>query len=63
MPDDAGILVPPGDSVALADALATVMGDDGTLDRLADGARMAREGLTDWDETCGQFAAELGELG
>jgi glycosyltransferase involved in cell wall biosynthesis len=43
-----GLLVPPGDEDALADALVTVLRDRATRERLADGAAAARHGRLGW---------------
>jgi glycosyltransferase involved in cell wall biosynthesis len=56
---DSAILVPAGDSGALAEALAKVMDDPGTLRALASGARTARNGLPTWEQASTRFAAEL----
>ena len=56
VPEGAGLLVPPGDPAALADAIRTVLTDKDGYRRLADGASMARETLQSWDESAGQFA-------
>ncbi|MGE3620122.1 MAG: glycosyltransferase family 4 protein [Acidimicrobiia bacterium] len=47
---DAGLLVPPGDEVALADALGRVLGDPELADRLA-AAGPGRAGRFTWDAT------------
>jgi glycosyltransferase involved in cell wall biosynthesis len=44
----AGLLVPPGDPDSLRDALSTVIGDATLRDRLAAGARHARDRLPTW---------------
>ncbi|MDS4019153.1 MAG: glycosyltransferase family 4 protein [Candidatus Competibacter sp.] len=59
VPADAGLLVPPGDEAALAEALARVMTEPELRQRLAAGARAARRTLPDWPRVCGQFAATL----
>lgn len=59
VPTDAGLLVPPGDDAALAEALARVMTDAELRQRLALGARAARGTLPDWPTTCAAFAAAL----
>lgn len=59
VPADAGLLVPPGDEAALARALARVMTEAELRQRLAAGARAARQTLLDWPGACGQFAATL----
>ena len=62
VPAGAALLVPEGDSVALAKALGKVMDDRSLLRDLANGSRIARDTLPIWDQTCVQFAAELREL-
>ena len=57
--DDAGVLVPPGDEAALAGALSYVLGDAHVRERLAGGARRARERLPTWDEAFGKMSAAL----
>jgi glycosyltransferase involved in cell wall biosynthesis len=47
--DDAGLLVPVGDTNALAAALARVLGDASLRARLAEGARRRRDRLPTWD--------------
>ena len=59
VPADAGLLVPPGDEAALAEALARIMTEPGLRARLAAGARAARQGLPDWPTACARFAAVL----
>lgn len=62
VPANAGILVPEGDSGALAGALARVMDDPNELRRLAKGARIARDHLPTWEDASTQFAVELEDL-
>lgn len=46
---DAGILVPPGDAAALANALGRVVGSAAFREQLAEGARRARSRMPSWD--------------
>ena len=57
--DDAGLLVPPGDAEALAEALARVIGDAGLRARLAEGARRVRDRLPSWDDAAGKMSTVL----
>ena len=59
VPAEAGLLVPPGDEAALAEALARVMDESGLRERLAAGARAARQTLPDWPTVSAQFAGVL----
>lgn len=59
VPANAAVLVPPGDSVALADALARVMADIDLRRRLAAAARRAGAALPGWAEAAARFAEEL----
>ena len=59
VPADAGLLVAPGNEAALTEALARVMTEPGLRERLATGARAARQSLSTWPETCARFAAAL----
>jgi glycosyltransferase involved in cell wall biosynthesis len=58
VPHSAGVLVPPGDATALADALAHVAGDTLLRVSLAEGARRAGAALPDWSAAAARFAAE-----
>lgn len=62
VPANAGLLVPPGDDAALADALARILTDLELRQRLAAGAREARRHLFDWPSVCARFAATLHEV-
>jgi glycosyltransferase involved in cell wall biosynthesis len=62
VPRDAGVLVPPGDAVALRAALAALLDDPALRARLAAGARAARAGLPTWPEAVACFAAALEAL-
>jgi len=59
VPADAGLLVPPGDDAALAEALARVLTDAELCQQLAAGARAARQALPDWPSACAKFSAAL----
>ena len=60
--DDAGLLVPVGDTTALTAALARVLGDSNTRARLADGARRRRDRLPTWDVAARQMSTALDRL-
>jgi glycosyltransferase involved in cell wall biosynthesis len=62
VPADAGVLVAPGDVAALRDALQGLLDDRGRRARLAAGARLARQRLSDWTESAARFAAALARL-
>ncbi len=62
VPADAALLVPPGDSSALASALAKLTDDPATLRALASGARRGRHRLPTWEHASARFAAELQRL-
>ena len=59
---DAGVLVPVGDTPALAEALSRVLGDASLRARLAQGARRVRDQLPTWEEASARFAATLDSL-
>ena len=58
----AGILVPPGDTTALADALRRWLGDPVLRDRLRTAARHRRTELDGWDTTSRLMAGVLDRL-
>lgn len=57
-----GMLVPPDDATALADALRQWLTDDDLRQRLRTAARQRRETLTPWPVAAGQLAAVLRRL-
>jgi glycosyltransferase involved in cell wall biosynthesis len=63
VPPDAGVLVPPGDVDALAEALRTLLLDEDRRASLARAARAHAGRLPDWAEACDGFAGTLRELG
>jgi glycosyltransferase involved in cell wall biosynthesis len=62
VPDDAGMLVPPGYPQALAAALRQVMIVPELRADLIAGAQAARRNLPSWDDTTRLFAAALADL-
>lgn len=62
VPDDAGLLVAPGSTAALAEALARLLDDAGLRARLAAGARRARRGLPDWPSQARRLAGLLADV-
>ncbi len=62
VPDDAGVLVPPGDVAALRAALQRVMEAPDHRAALAAGARAARLRLPSWQTAAQRFAAALSDL-
>ena len=63
VPDDAGLLVPPGDPQALAAALRQVMIAPELRAALIAGAQAARRSLPSWDDATRLFAAALAAQG
>jgi glycosyltransferase involved in cell wall biosynthesis len=62
VPASASLLVSPGDSRALAKALASVMDDSPLRATLAANARAARASLPTWSSAAAKFAAALDGL-
>jgi len=62
VPRDAGVLVPPGDAMALCAALAALLDEPVLRARLAAGARAARSVLPTWPQAVARFAAALESL-
>jgi glycosyltransferase involved in cell wall biosynthesis len=60
--DEAGLLVPVGDTNALARSLALVLTDADLRVRLTEGARLRRNRLPTWDEACHRMANALNRL-
>src|SRR5262249_52403949 len=56
VPDGAGILVPPDDADALAQALRHLITDDGAREKLAAAARTAAARLPTWRQSAEEFA-------
>jgi glycosyltransferase involved in cell wall biosynthesis len=56
---DAGLVVPPGDAAAFAEALTRVLADAGLRARLAAGARRVRDRLPTWDVAATRMADVL----
>ncbi|RYY89231.1 MAG: glycosyltransferase, partial [Comamonadaceae bacterium] len=63
VPADAGLLVLPGDAVALREALRRVMEEPGLRAALAAGARRAGARLPTWAQGASRFASVLQQVG
>jgi glycosyltransferase involved in cell wall biosynthesis len=63
VPPDAGLLVPPGDAVALTDALRRLLTEPDLRRRLAVAARAAAPSLPAWGRSTEIFAGALERLG
>jgi len=59
VPRTAGLLVPPGDTVALSGALRAVVGDRDLRALLAKGAREVADRLCSWDDTAQRIEEAL----
>ena len=59
VPADAGLLVPPGDAAALAQALRRLLAEPGLHGRLREGAMRARARLPRWDDAAASIEAAL----
>jgi glycosyltransferase involved in cell wall biosynthesis len=62
VPSEAGLLVHPGDVLALTRALKTIIEDAPYRARLSSGALQAAAQKPTWDQAAGQFAAALGRF-
>jgi glycosyltransferase involved in cell wall biosynthesis len=60
--EDAGLVVPVGDTPALANALSRLIGDADFRARCAAGARRARERLPTWEQASARMADTLASL-
>ena len=60
--DDAGLLVRPGDTIALTDALERIVGDRLLRARLAEGARRVRDRLPTWEQAAARMTEALDGL-
>jgi glycosyltransferase involved in cell wall biosynthesis len=63
VPADAGLLVPPDDTVALAQALRRLIGDPAERRRLATNARAAAAQLPTWQASARLFASAIETIG
>jgi glycosyltransferase involved in cell wall biosynthesis len=57
--EDSGLVVPPGDVHALAEALSQIIADSAVRARLTAGARRARRRLPTWEHAASQMAGVL----
>ena len=62
VPPAAGLLVPPGDVDALAEALCRILAEPALRHRLAAGAQAAGSRLPGWDDTADRFLEVLAAL-
>lgn len=62
VPESAAVLVPPGDTAALAAALQRLLDDRRLLARLAQGAAIAGNALPDWDQAVATWRNEVKKL-
>ena len=62
VPQEAGLLVPPGDVQCLTQALRTVMQDKALRERLSQGAKRAAMQQPTWEQTVQRFAEVLERL-
>ena len=63
VPPGAGLLVPPDDAAALAQALRRVIGDPADRQRLATNARAAAAQLPTWQDSARLFAGAIEAVG
>ena len=60
--DEAGLLVPAGDTAQLTSTLSQVLGDPALRARLAEGARRVRDRLPTWEDAVGEMDAALARV-
>jgi glycosyltransferase involved in cell wall biosynthesis len=62
MTDETGVLVPPGEPQALAEAVTALLEDEPRRERLGSSARALAQERYSWDDIARRLAAIYGEL-